>query len=426
MLFVLVAGLLNDVKRIGTSFHHIVRLSRYKNARDICDLWDKGQQGPLAKMLQSLLILNTKMEHKEYWYYADKFCSHFGGAVGMLSEDDVKTLQPYCREISRTSFASGSVAHIFLAMTKDGEKIVIKVRHKDLEKTHAFVSRFIDHFISFSKNRTGLSNNKALVHVINVDFAKEYDLNEEFKKTQILWKLFQNDPDIQVTKPFLSGGIEWVALQYMNGQTLPHFMLTQKPSKLDRERIFYLLFKFFIKTIKHGYLYSDFNPGNFLIARRKGKVFLQVIDSSGLVPLTPTQSVALLQFFTLKIPHNWSLQWPKNCSSYFERHKSFLKHFFMSFGSKSKDLDDDEKLKYLWRLFSTFTHPMVKNQTLPSSYVKDKASYKEHITKNMPKDVQGPPSSLLLLRVFDYVFALYYRLEVEMNLYKVMEEVCKS
>ncbi|USO02518.1 MAG: hypothetical protein H6850_00780 [Alphaproteobacteria bacterium] len=426
MLFFLTASWASDIKRAGTSLYQIFRISTHKKPEDLCDLWDTSQKGALAKMFQALIILDIKMEHQDYWIQVDRFCSHLGGEKQEIPEDFVPNIKAYFEELSHTAMAAGSVTNIFLAKRKDGKKAVIKVYVPETEKNHEFVAGFIERFISFCKNRSGLVNSKELICEINEDFYKEYDLNEEFKSAQILWEIFKKDPDIQVSKPLISDGRKWIALEYMEGKTLPQFMLTENATEKERSEIFRLIFKFFIKTIKNGYFYSDFSPGNLLIMRKKDKLALQVIDCGGLRILTKEQSKALVEFLKVETPDRWSQAWPENCAKSFANNKETIRQFFKSFGSTDEDLANEETLRYLWRLFTAFMHPISKNKVLSSSYKEDKIAFEEHIRENMPDNARGPLRSLQLLRTFEYLFSLYYRLDVKLNLYQELEKLEKN
>ena len=67
MLLFLTASWVKDNKRAGTSLYQMLRISTYNAAEDLCDLWENGQPGSLAKLFQSLIILDIKMNNEEYW-----------------------------------------------------------------------------------------------------------------------------------------------------------------------------------------------------------------------------------------------------------------------------------------------------------------------------------------------------------------------
>ncbi len=182
----------------------------------------------------------------------------FGAEVGDLFD-----------EFEETPIASGSIAQTHLARTKNGRKVVIKVRRPGIEEI-VKLDMYILHRLaeSVEKHIPELRNYrpKQIVEEFQQSINRELDMLNEATVTDKICSYFTNEPNILVPSVIWKLTSKRIfTMTYVNGLEF-YDAIRDKTIVLDRSKLARLLIDCFMRQfLDLGLFHADPHPGNIFI-----------------------------------------------------------------------------------------------------------------------------------------------------------------
>ncbi len=194
-----------------------------------------------------------------------------------LEKELKRPLEHIFKNFNDTPVAAASIAQVYQAVTKDGEKVAVKVLRPNIEKKFAsdiklfyFLARFITKSIPSLKRLNLIKMVATLEATVNL----ETDLRIEAAAADQLRENFLTDDSVYIPNtiwPLTSKRLlvqEWVEGIPVNDKK------RLKEAGLDLHKIAQnLAITFFNQAYRDGFFHADIHPGNILVSK-EGKIIL--------------------------------------------------------------------------------------------------------------------------------------------------------
>jgi ubiquinone biosynthesis protein len=248
-----------------------------KNAQDL----KKGiieLKGLFIKFGQLLSIMSNVMP-KSYGELLESLQDHapegpFGNSKQTLEEDLGDTLENLFQDISEKPIASASIGQVYKATLKSGEKVAVKVQHKNIEELAKADLKIIKKMlkrVSYFVKVNGLDFVYEQVSKMIID---ELDFSKERASMQIIAENLKDTEGVIVPKVFSEFSSSRVlTTSFEEGVKITNIGQL-KAWGLDGEVISKRLILVFCKMVlEDGFYHADPHPGNILV-NQKGEIVL--------------------------------------------------------------------------------------------------------------------------------------------------------
>ena len=266
-------------KKVFGKKYYQKRLSKveFQNANDlkngILEL-----QGLFIKFGQLLSIMSNVMP-KAYGELLESLQDHapespFENTKQILEEDLGESLENLFQEIPETPIASASIGQVYKATLKSGEKVAVKVQHKNIEtlaKADLEIIKKMLKRVSFFIKVNGMDfvyEQISKMIIDELDFSKElasmHIISDNLKETEGVKvpKVFTEFSSQRVLTTSFEEGVKITNVEQLNNWNL------------DGEDISKRLILAFCKMIlEDGFYHADPHPGNILV-NEKGEIIL--------------------------------------------------------------------------------------------------------------------------------------------------------
>lgn len=187
----------------------------------------------------------------------------------ILRHEFKKDVEELFQEFSSVPIASGSIAQMYLAKTKDGEQVAVKVRRPGIEQI-AKMDLYLMRWGAKNIERHIPELHRARPTVLVEEFAqtleREMDFLNEAAITDRVHNFFKNDRHIVVPR------VHWnlsssrvLTVSFITGRNF-HEALADSANELDKPRLARVLIESFMRQVLElGVFHADPHPGNFLI-----------------------------------------------------------------------------------------------------------------------------------------------------------------
>jgi ubiquinone biosynthesis protein len=172
-------------------------------------------------------------------------------------------------EFEPIPLASGSIAQTYLAKTKEGKQVVVKVRRPNIEQVAKldmhlmrWGAKSIERYIpELRPHRPG-----EIVEEFALSLGREMDFLNEASITDRIHQFFRSDPNLVVP------AVHWelttskvLTLTYITGRNF-HEVIADPAVELNKPKLARVLIETFMRQVLElGVFHADPHPGNFLI-----------------------------------------------------------------------------------------------------------------------------------------------------------------
>jgi len=172
-------------------------------------------------------------------------------------------------EIEPVPLASGSIAQTYVATTRDGQKVVVKVRRPNIDhvvKLDMYLLRRLAINVERHVPELRAYRPTAIVEEFAQTITREMDLLNEASITDRIHEFFKNDPNIIIP------AVRWdlttsqvLTLTFVSGRHF-HDVLNDPNIELDRTKLARTILETFVRQVLElGVFHADPHPGNLLI-----------------------------------------------------------------------------------------------------------------------------------------------------------------
>jgi ubiquinone biosynthesis protein len=198
----------------------------------------------------------------------------FGNSKQTLEEDLGDTLENLFQDISEKPIASASIGQVYKATLKSGEKVAVKVQHKNIEELAKADLKIIKKMlkrVSYFVKVNGLDFVYEQVSKMIID---ELDFSKERASMQIIAENLKDTEGVIVPKVFSEFSSSRVlTTSFEEGVKITNIGQL-KAWGLDGEVISKRLILVFCKMVlEDGFYHADPHPGNILV-NQKGEIVL--------------------------------------------------------------------------------------------------------------------------------------------------------
>jgi len=167
-------------------------------------------------------------------------------------------------------FASGSIAQVHHATTKDGQKVVVKVRRPGIETVIrndmyllTNLAEAIEHYVPDLKSYHPVM----IVEEFHRTITRELDFINEASATARFGTMFKGDKSVRIPEVRWDlTGTQVLTLEHLAGRTVADVLAGEAP-EVDRKQVAENLANVFLKQFfETGLVHADPHPGNLLIA----------------------------------------------------------------------------------------------------------------------------------------------------------------
>lgn len=379
-----------------------------KNARRLVDTMAE-LRGPIMKIGQLLSTHGDVLPDT----YSEMLSSLQSQAPAMpydavrkvIVEELDKDPEELFARFEKQAHAAASIGQVHRAWLHDGTPVAVKVQYpgattmvegdlKNLEVGIKLVKRIASDLLRNKK-----LDFTPIYEEIAEHLRQETDACREAFNAQLLYTLFEDDPDIIIPKPHLAySGLRVITYTFIEGENISAFMARDDLDDVKRERVATLLSRAFWRQLTHaGILHADPHPGNYFI--------------------TPDLKLALLDFGCVKIFSPTFIEnFTKLALGYIELDDDAVRDAVTQLDM----LDDDSDFEDVYRIGHYFCTGLDKDDVFSfvnHDYIAEGRELIEHFlsTKRIPK---AQKDFLFLSRVVLGYFEYFSRLQVEMNFYR--------
>ena len=179
--------------------------------------------------------------------------------------EDLKTLGIELAEIDTNPISSASIGQVYLAKTKDGKQVVLKVRRpriEELVKTDIEVIKRLSPFLKFIFGEAFYENFRIIVTNFTRNIFEEMDFEKEARYMKAFKEELREFPDVKV--PELIGATKRVIVM----EYLPGYKVTSEEAKkvVPPKELAYRVFRtFMVMLLEKEYFHADPHPGNIAV-----------------------------------------------------------------------------------------------------------------------------------------------------------------
>lgn len=179
--------------------------------------------------------------------------------IKVLKNEFKKEYSDIFKKFDLKPFASASLGQVHLAITKDDEKIAVKIQYPSIDKTIQNDIKLIKKLVSFKKNIL------SIVEEVEEKLHEEVDYKKEMKNNLWAYKSF-NSKDIIVPKIYEEYCTKHIlTTSFIKGLDLYSWLLTN-PKQRYKTIIANNIFDIFAKSIfKYKKIQADPNPANYIV-----------------------------------------------------------------------------------------------------------------------------------------------------------------
>ncbi|MFA5863635.1 MAG: AarF/UbiB family protein [Phycisphaerae bacterium] len=172
-------------------------------------------------------------------------------------------------EFGPEPLASGSIAQVYLAKTKNGQRVIVKVRRPGIEqvlKLDLYLLKWVARNIEKHIPELHLNQPMSIVDEFAQSINREMDFLNEASITDRIHQFFGSDPNLVVPS------VRWdlssskvLTLSYVTGKNF-HEAITDPTMALDKPKLAGVLIETFMRQVLElGVFHADPHPGNFII-----------------------------------------------------------------------------------------------------------------------------------------------------------------
>jgi len=248
---------------------------------------------------------NLRMELKKLQSSARPFDDDHAAAI--IEQEIGDTIDNVFAEFNPEHIASASIAQVYLATLKSGEKVVLKVQRQGI-RTKIKLDIILIRILAMKIQRTFPELNSFNIVAFVEDFGdtilKELDFHNEVSNMLRFRHMFMDDERCyipQVYERYCTPRL--LVMEYIEGVT-PESAVVLKEKGFDTQQIAENGVNIILTMIlKHGFFHADPHPGNLFI---RGNNQIVMIDHGMCASLKPKQITGLINFligFADKNPH---------------------------------------------------------------------------------------------------------------------------
>ncbi|MGB0715592.1 MAG: ABC1 kinase family protein [Phycisphaerae bacterium] len=203
-----------------------------------------------------------KLQDKVPPFDSDTSMQIISEALGRPAEDAFA-------EIDSSPIASGSIGQVHQATTRDGRRVVVKVRRPGIENTiigDMQILKWLASNIESLVPELGVFQPMEVVDELEDLLRHELDFINEAASTQRFHEAFADDPVIQVPEVIWElTGERVLTLERLSGKRFDEMMATASPDGFSTKPMAAILANAYLKQIfELGHYHADPHPGNML------------------------------------------------------------------------------------------------------------------------------------------------------------------
>lgn len=190
-------------------------------------------------------------------------------ARGIIAEDLGSSVEECFAEFDATPMASGSIAQVYPARTRQGRRVVVKVKRPDIEETIArdmhllsWLADAVERFVPESRPFRPC----VLVDEFQKTIRREMDFVNEAATLARFAEAFREDPNVRVPDVLWElTGTRVLTMDYLDGTPMQE-VLDTADERFDRSQVARnLIGAFFAQYFELGIFHGDPHPGNILV-----------------------------------------------------------------------------------------------------------------------------------------------------------------
>ncbi|HOD81807.1 MAG: putative protein kinase UbiB [Planctomycetes bacterium ADurb.Bin126] len=168
-----------------------------------------------------------------------------------------------------TPLASASIAQVYAAVTREGERVVVKIRRPDIVRTIRTECEILEDLSGALKSMLGSDINidpHRIIREFTNAVVKEVDFSNELENLVRFGRYFRQDPAVHVPRPFETFCTRGVLTMERIDGIKPNNVKAIDAAGLDRKEIARRGANFVLRQIfDFGFFHTDPHPGNLLI-----------------------------------------------------------------------------------------------------------------------------------------------------------------
>lgn len=280
------------------------------------------------------------------------------------------------KEFDKNAIASASIGQVHIAYLKNGKKVAVKLRRKNIKEQVRADIKIIKYFNHFFKPLFSY-NTKNSIEAVIIEFSKmiieEVSLSKELENL-VKFSQTYKDQKIKFPKPFKKYcSDDALVMSYEEG-----FRFDDKENilkhKIDFNKIISTLVDFYTtQMLINGYFHADPHPGNLLVTK-KGKLIL--LDFGMVKTIANDKRVAIIELIKAANEQDYEL--------YINASKRL--------GTISYEAPTSDLAQFTARMFDIFG-----NNSLDSQSMQKLAFEVLESTRNLPFKL--PSDAIYILRV---------------------------
>jgi len=205
-------------------------------------------------------------------------------SIYQVLEDNFGDVSEYFAEISTQPLASASIAQVYRANLKDGEKVILKVKRPGIEETikgDLLLLRDLQKILSTYFEFADILNLEEAVNTFEKSLLQELSLNNERENIERFAAQFKNDQRTHVPDlyPYFCNN-DVLCMEFIEGAKSTDFTFIEKhhlnPSKIAETGLQLYL----TQIMEHGFFHADPHAGNIMITQ-EGKIVFIDLGSMG-------------------------------------------------------------------------------------------------------------------------------------------------
>ncbi|MDD3269420.1 MAG: AarF/ABC1/UbiB kinase family protein [Syntrophomonadaceae bacterium] len=173
--------------------------------------------------------------------------------------------------------AAASIAQVHEAVLKNGQKVVLKVKRPDIDKSmenDLEILVELSYLLERRNNWAKMYRISEIIIELGQALRNELDFRKEARNADIFYRNFQGDGNVIIPRviwEYSSAGI--LVLEYVEGVKISDFISLKKGNYDTRKIAGHLVEALFKQIYEHGFLHADPHPGNIAIAAGEKIIF---------------------------------------------------------------------------------------------------------------------------------------------------------
>ncbi len=225
----------------------------------------------------------------------------------ILKDEVGENYNDFFLSVDTVPIASASIAQVYKAVLKNGEKVVLKVKRPNIEKEiygdlllMKDLANTLETYFEAAENVNLLEN----VNAFEKSLLHELSLTHERENIARITHNFRNKTQIKIPKVYASlSNNDILCMEFIEGEKITNLAFLEKNNLIPREIAERGLHLFLEQVLEHGFFHADPHPGNLMV-QEDGTIVM--IDYGSMGTIYPSEKEQIEQLVMYLVAKNVS------------------------------------------------------------------------------------------------------------------------